>query len=297
MDDPRKYLQPETIAQIAGLELRARFIVEGFIAGLHKSPFHGFSVEFAEYRQYMPGDPIKNIDWKVYGKTDRYYIKEFEEETNLKAHLLLDISTSMNYGSGKVTKLSYAMDLAAAFTYLMIKQQDAVGLLTFGSTTRSYLPPRAKPSHMNDIFRTLAQVVPEEQTNISAVLHELAERIKRRGLIVLFSDLYDEPEMVLKALRHFRHRQHEVLVFHILDHQEHVFDIHKETIFVDLETGKKVMAQPWQIKKDYLEQMETFKKRYEAECRNSLIDYIAVDTKTPFDVALTTYLAKRAKLY
>jgi len=192
--DKRKYLDPEIISKLDNMSLRARLVVEGFIIGLHKSPYHGFSVEFAEHRPYIPGDEIKHIDWKLYGRVDRYYIKQFEEETNLKSYILLDKSGSMGYKSGNITKLAYASYLSAALGYLMLKQQDAVSLTMFDSEVRFYLPPFAKKSHLNLVLSALESTLPGEETNIAPLLHEMAEKIRKRGLIILISDLLDEPD-------------------------------------------------------------------------------------------------------
>jgi len=231
----KQYLQPEFVSTLKNLDFVARMIVEGFLVGLHKSPYHGFSVEFSEHRQYMPGDNIRDIDWKVYGRTDRYYIKQFEEETNLKAYLLLDISGSMQYASGKVRKIDYARYLAAALTYLFIKQRDAVGLITFSDTIHQFLPPKSSPSYINYILHALSRVeLKQKKTIISETLHSLAEKIKRRGLVILLTEfLYEDPEHILEGLKHFRHYKHEILVFNILDPNDRYFDFQDEVTFVD----------------------------------------------------------------
>ncbi|RMH69934.1 MAG: DUF58 domain-containing protein [Gemmatimonadetes bacterium] len=296
-DASRKYLDPEVVSKLRNMELRARLVVEGFVTGLHKSPYHGFSVEFAEHRQYMPGDPLKHIDWKVFGKTDRFYIKEYEEETNLKAYILLDSSASMGYHAPKtVSKLEYGSYLAASLAYLLIKQQDAVGLLTFDNHVRQYIPPRSIRSHLHVLLVALEQLQPSETTNASVAFHELAERIKRRGLIIVISDFFDDPEQVLLGLKHFRHKHHEVIVFHILDHDEVEFPFQQEAIFRDMETGEEILTQPWTIRKEYREQINAMKSMYQRECREQAIDYIPLTTRTPFDFALTAYLNKRIRL-
>jgi uncharacterized protein (DUF58 family) len=218
----RAYLDPAVVARLAHLDVRARLVVEGFIAGMHRSPFHGFSVEFAEHRPYMPGDPLKNLDWKVWARSDRLLIKQYTEETNLRCHLLLDLSGSMAFRSPRaaLSKLGYAQSLAAALAYLMLQQQDAVGAMLFAERPLSYLPPRAVRSHLDEILKALGSAAPQGRTRLGPVLHELAERIKRRGLIVLLSDLMDDPAQVLLGLQHFRHRNHEVVVFHVLDPDE-----------------------------------------------------------------------------
>ncbi|MFH1941354.1 MAG: DUF58 domain-containing protein [bacterium] len=294
--DYRKYLQPEVVSRLSRLDLVARLVVEGFITGLHRSPYHGFSVEFSEYRPYMPGDPLRHIDWKVWGRTDRYYVKQFEEETNLRAYLLLDCSGSMAYTSGEVTKLNYAMYLSAALSYLMLLQRDAVGLVTFDKKIRSFFPPRSVFSYLHVLLKEMDGLKCGGETRLSDTFHDLAERIKRRGLIIVLSDLLDKPEDVLTALKHFRHRKHEVIVFHILDPMERNFDFKKDTIFIDMETGEKVQAQPWHIRSEYKEKMRGFLDHYKRECRQHRIDYVPSDTSQPFDTALFNYLVMRKKI-
>lgn len=293
----RKYLDPEVVGKLKGMELKARLVVEGFIAGLHKSPYHGFSVEFAEHRQYMPGDNIRDIDWKVFAKSDRYYIKQYEEETNLKAYLLLDCSASMGYGSGDTIKLDYSALLVASLSFLMLKQRDAVGLVTFDDKIRRYIPPRSKSGHLHLLLSELANQKPSDRTDIASALHEMAERISRRGLIVIFSDLLDDPDKIISGLKHFRHKNHEVILFHILDPRERDFAFPAEAIFKDMETGEEITTLPWQIRKHYEQATKDFSDRIASECRQSRIDYHLIDTSKPFDLALYAFLAKREKLY
>ena len=294
----RSYLDPSVVARLAHLDVRARLVVEGFIAGMHRSPFHGFSVEFAEHRPYMPGDPLKNLDWKVLAKSDRYLVKQYTEETNLRAHLLLDLSGSMGFRSERasLSKLEYARSLAAALAYLMLGQQDAVGVMLFGDHPQSYVPPRSVRSHLDVVLKTLAQGAAGGPTKLGPALHELAERIKSRGLIVLFSDLHDTPAEVLSGLQHFRHRNHEVIVFHILDPDEIEFPYTDASTFVDMETGAQLTTEPWEIAPRYREQLEAWRSKYSRSCREQRIDYVPLDTRTPFDRALLAYLEKRATL-
>lgn len=297
MNAPQDYLKPEVASRLARLDLVARLVVEGFITGLHQSPYHGFSVEFSEYRQYMPGDPMRDIDWKAYGKTDRLYVKRYEEETNLKAYLLLDASASMAYGSGPLTKFQYAAYTTAALAHLMLRQRDAVSLVTFDENIRTYLPPRSVGSHLHALLNTLQKSSPEgADTDLASAFHDLAERIKRRGLVVVLSDLFDDPDRLLSGLKHFRHRKHEVVVFHVLDPRERDLDFGRETRFVDLETGAQIATEPWHIAPDYRKYMDALIDRFRRECRESLIDYVLIDTSEPFDVALFNYLAKRKRL-
>ncbi len=220
----RHYLQPQVVSRLANMELRARLVVEGFITGLHRSPYHGFSVEFAEHRPYMPGDEIKHIDWKLYGKTDRHYVKRYEEETNLKAYLILDTSRSMAYASeGRVSKLEYASSLAAALAYMMVKQQDAVGLAMFDEALTSYLPPRATHGYLRQILIALQNASASGRTGAGKALHQVADRVKRRGLVIVLSDLLDTTETVMAALKHFRYKKNEVIVMQVLDPLERSF--------------------------------------------------------------------------
>lgn len=294
----RQYLNPETVSKLKGMELRARMVVEGFIAGMHKSPYHGFSVEFAEHRQYMPGDNIRDIDWKVYAKRDRFYIKQYEEETNLKAYLLLDCSRSMAYRSGsRVMKLDYARLLAAALSYMMLRQRDAVGLVAFDEKIRRYVPPRSKYGHLHVLLSEIAGQTPSNTTDVANTLHEMAERIKRRGLVIVLSDLLDEAGQIISGLKHFRYNKHEVIVFHILDPRERNFAFPREAIFKDMETGEELTTLPYQIKKDYAQAVRGFAGEIAAACRQANIDYHPIDTATPFDKALYAFLAKRERLY
>ncbi len=292
-----KFLDPQTVSRLETLELRAKMVVEGFISGLHKSPFHGFSVEFAERRQYMPGDPIKLVDWKHYAKSDRYFIKQYEEVTNLKSYILLDLSASMGYTSELITKRDYAGSLAAALAYLNLKQRDAVGLVTFDSQIRSFIPPASRAGQLNQILAEIQDQEPANTTNVGSALHLMAERIKRRGLVVIISDMLDEPENIISGLRHFRHNRHEVIVFHIVDPRERDFGFRDEAIFRDMETGEEITTLPWQIKKTYEGAFKEFTDTLALQCRQSRIDYHQIDTSTPFDSALYSFLGKRARLY
>lgn len=297
MQDSLKYLQPAVVAQLANMELRARLVVEGFITGLHKSPYHGFSVEFTEHRQYMPGDEIKHIDWKAYGKTDRFYIKQFEEETNLKSYLIVDASRSMDYASkGNLKKFEYASYVAAALSFLMIEQRDAVGLILFDEGIRVSLPPRATRSYLKEILKELESAQPAKKTGTSVSLNLIAEQIKRRGLVIVLSDLFDNPESVVTALKHFRHKGHEVVVMQILDPLERSFAFDGDAIFKDLETQEELMTQPWHIQKAYQQSMQEFLDFYKRQCRDNNIDYVLLDTSTPFDKALFEYLNKRKRM-
>ena len=292
----RKYLDPAVISRLKGIDIKARLVVEGFVSGLHRGPYKGFSVEFAEHRQYMPGDPIRYIDWKVYGKTDRFYIKEYEEETNLRAYIILDASGSMGYTSGGISKIEYGCYLGASLAYLMLKQQDSVGLLTFDTKIRKYIPPRSVGRHLHVILKELTEIAPAEETDLGVSLYELAQRVKRRGLIIVISDLLDDEDKVIRGLKLFRHRKHEVIVFHILDPYEVNFPFENEVILKDMETGEEVPAVPWDIRREYRGQVASWISRYRSVLRQSGIDYVPINTQTTFDVALFSYLEKRQRM-
>ncbi len=292
----RKLLDAAVVARLARMDIRARTVVEGFVAGLHKSPYKGFSVEFAEHRQYMPGDPLKTIDWKVYGKSDRFYVKEFEEETNLRAHLVLDGSASMAFATGQVSKFDYARYLTAALAYLMIRQQDSVGLLLFDSDIRKFIPARSAGRHLRVLLEELENARPASTTGLALTLHRLAERVKRRGLIILVSDLFDDVDAVLRGLRHFRHKRNEVVVFHVLDAAEIRFDFPREAVFRDLETNEEMLVRPWELKDEYRRAVQGWIERYRRGCREIGVDYVPMSTETPFDTALLAYLEKRSRL-
>ena len=294
--DKRKYLQPEMVAVLNSMALRARLVVEGYIIGQHRSPYHGFSVEFAEHRAYGPGDEIRHIDWKLFGKTERLYVKRYEEETNLRAHIILDTSRSMLYKSGKVSKLNYANSLAASLSYLMINQQDAAGLIQFSNKIDTFIPPKSKPSHLNIILTQLDDHKTGEDTKIETVLHQMAERIDKRGIVILISDLLDDPVEVMNGLKHFRHKQQEVIVFHILDPKEITFDFKERIRFRDLESKAEIITDPRLLKKSYQENFKTFMNFYKKNCGKHRIDYIPISTDQPLDTALTEYLVKRKKL-
>ena len=295
---PLSYLDPDTVSRLSRLDLIARLVVEGFITGLHRSPYHGFSVEFSEHRPYMPGDPLRDLDWKAYAKSDRLYIKQYEEETNLKAYILLDVSGSMDFQSGAaLSKFRYATSLAAALSYLILRQRDAVGLMLFRDIIESYVPPRSVQSHLNVLLKTIQETTPGSDTDMAPTFHDLAERIARRGLVIVLSDLLDYPQEVLRGLRHFRHRGHEVVVFHLLDPREIDLDFDKETRFFDLEDPEQMLTtQPWLVRREYGQMVEEMVETYRRGCAEARIDYALISTATPFDVALSRYLVQRRKM-
>jgi uncharacterized protein (DUF58 family) len=297
INNQHSFLKPADVARLGSIELRARLVVEGFMTGLHRSPYHGFSVEFAEHRQYHPGDDIRYMDWKIVGRTNRYYIKQFEEETNLRATIAVDTSASMRYASkGNISKFEYAASLAASLCYLMMRQQDASGLALYNKELQSFLPPRSKPSYLQQIFRTLGMAVPSEYTSTAMALHRLAEQLPRRGLIVLISDFFDDIESIIQALRHFRHDGHEVIAIQVLDPREKDFDFGLDASFRDMETGEELITQPFQIKRAYAEALGTFNQRLKQECRQRGVDYVAADTSQPYDIVLREYLHKRERM-
>lgn len=288
-------LTDETAAKLRKFQLTAKAIVEGFLVGLHKSPYHGFSVEFSDHREYNTGDPLKNIDWKIVAKTDRYYVKRYEEETNLRCYLILDHSMSMFYRSGGIAKIDYAAQLAAALAWLMIGQKDAVGLITFNDKITNLLLPKAYRGYLAQLFRVLVELKPRDSTDLLANLHRVAESIRKRSLVILISDLLDEPERIIEGLKHFRNRHHEVLVFHITDIQEENFRFKHETEFMDSETGEKITVNPWQIRREYLGNYQSFIDRLKQDCHQYQIEYNPVSTSTPLDDLLLKYLLKRRK--
>ncbi|MDD2332684.1 MAG: DUF58 domain-containing protein, partial [Candidatus Cloacimonetes bacterium] len=276
-------------------QLRAEQIVEGFLIGLHQSPYHGFSVEFSDHRQYNPGESLRNIDWKIVAKTERYYVKRFEEETNLRSYIILDHSASMFLGAEGNSKLDYAIQLAGALSWLMMNQKDAVGLVTFNDKITNLLPPKAYRSYLAQIFSALSSLKPMEQTDLLSNLAKVAETIRKRSLIILISDLLDDPEKVVQALKQFRCRHHELIVFHIQDQQEEHFDFRREALFVDSETGDKILVNPWQIKREYLENYSSHIQILKSGCHQAQIEYNPVLTSTPFNDLLIKYLLKRRK--
>lgn len=294
----KNLLEPSIISKINSLELRARLVVEGFMVGLHKSPYHGFSVEFIQHRPYMQGDSLRDVDWKVYGKTEKFYIKQYEEETNLRSYILLDVSKSMQFSSGNnVSKLEYASTLAAALSYLMMKQQDAFGLTLYSDRIVQYLPPKATKSYLRQILKSLVSVKASDTTNTAACLNSVAEKIKRRGLVIIISDLFDDIDSVISALKHFSYQKNEIIVFQILDPIERNFAFGRDAIFKDMESEEELTTQPYQIQKAYKLAIEEFIGKIKSECLNSKIDFNIIETSTPFDKALMSYIQKRRRLY
>jgi uncharacterized protein (DUF58 family) len=295
VENTQSFLNPQVLASLQGLDLQARLVVEGYVSGLHKSPFHGFSVEFAEHREYVPGDDIRHVDWKVWSKTDKLYLKQYEEETNLLAYLLLDTSESMAYASGdNVTKLQYAQIIAASLSYLILQQQDSVGLVVYDDAVRRYLKPAGQTSQLKEILRLLDVTPAREKSDLGLVFNDLAERFKKRGVVVVLSDLFDDVSRIITGLKHFRHRRHEVIVFHVLDPAELDFPFRDTTLFKGLEGMPEILTDPHALKRAYQAELGLFLEELEKGCRMVDIDYVPLRTDQSLDVALSSYLASRS---
>jgi uncharacterized protein (DUF58 family) len=295
MDSLRRFLDPQTLNKLKGLELKARMIVEGYVSGMHKSPYHGFSVEFAEHREYVPGDDLRYVDWKVFGKSDRIYLKQYDEETNFVCHLLVDTSESMAYKSDKVpfSKLEYARYVAAALAYLIIHQQDAVGLATFDDSVRQFLRPGSTAAQLRQLCHTLEQGPTTGESSIGPIFHDLAERIKRRGLVVILSDFFDDPETLLTGLRHFSHRRHDVVLLQVIDPAEQDFSFVDPTLFKGFENLGEQLTEPRALRKAYQLEFEGFLKTIRSGARNLHMDHVLLRTDQPLEVALHEFLSRR----
>jgi uncharacterized protein (DUF58 family) len=298
MAGAEKYLRPEVIRQIGRLDLRAKFIVEGFLAGLHASPFHGFSVEFSEHRKYVAGDDLKDLDWHVFAKTDRYYVKKFEAETNVTGYLVMDLSASMAYTyRQELTKFEYAICLAAALGYLMIQQQDMVGLVTFDTQLKACLPPRSKRTQLGNILAVLSNLQPAGATDVAGCLHRLAAMIRSKSLVMVFSDLLTDPQPVIESLHHLRHGGNEIILFHILDEAEVHFPFEGLIEFHDVEEVRKLTIDARNMRPDYLRTLHEFQDNYRREASKANIDYVPIDTSVGFDRALLQYLLQRQRRF
>jgi uncharacterized protein (DUF58 family) len=291
-----KYFDPDGLSRVGNMELVARQVVEGFLTGRHRSPYHGFSVEYLDHRAYTPGDEIRMIDWKILARTDKYYVKLFEDETNLRAYILLDCSRSMAFKSGSLSKLEYGCYLAAALAYLMLHQNDAVGLVTFDQEIRQFLGPRARPTQFRRVLDLLEPVAGEGDTDIGAILHNVAERIRRRGLVIVISDFIDDEAKVAGGLQHFRHDNHEVIVFQVMDDAELSFPYDRITRFKDMEGVGRVVANPKSLRTRYLARMQTFLDSVQTACFERGISYNLANTQQPYDQFLAAYLEKRSRL-
>ena len=295
MSSAEKYLKPEVVQQISRLDLRAQFIVKGFLHGLHASPFHGFSVEFSEHRKYTTGDDPKDIDWLVYAKTDKYYVKKFEAETNITGWLVMDLSRSMGYTyRQELTKFDYSICLAAALGYLMIHQQDPVGLITFDEKIRNCLASKTKRSHLGNLLSLLAKLRPTGNTDIAGALMQTAAMMRHASLVMVFSDLLADPEPILKSLHRLKHAGHDVILFHILDEAEVRFPFHGMVELEEPEAMDRATLDASAFRQDYLKELDAFRERYKTECHQTGIDYVPIDTSMQFDKALLEYLVHRS---
>ena len=294
MPESPRFFDPKTLSKLGNLDLIARQVVEGYITGLHKSPYQAFAVEFAQHREYVPGDEIKHVDWKVWARSDRYYIKQYEEETNLRSYFLLDTSESMRYSSGGLTKLEYGSYVVASLTYLLLQQQDSAGLALFDNQIHRFIPAKASPAQLRLVLHELDAIVPQAKTKIDVIFHELAERIAKRGLVVIVSDLFDDPEKILLGLRHFRHKRHEVIVFHVMDEAELTFPFRDSAMFEGYEEMGEILTEPRAIRRAYLDEVEAFVHQVKFGCRAHSVDYVPLSTAQPLDIALSAYLAGRA---
>ena len=291
------YFEPQRVARLQNINILARHAVEGFITGLHRSPHRGFSVEFSEHREYAPGDDLRHLDWVAWGRSDRYYIKQYEQETNLRAYILLDVSRSMDFTMGQgATKFTYACFLAACLSYLMCRQQDMVGMIAFDEEMRFHLSPGSTPAHMDRIFSHLEQIKPGRRTAMAPTFHELANTIKKRGLIIVISDLYDDQAEIVRALQHFVFKKHQIIVFHVMDQAELDFPFTKMHTFVDMETDQRLQIDPRYLREPYLDEINAFIDVFRRECSLRNIEYVLTPTDQPYDMMLLEYLARRKAL-
>jgi uncharacterized protein (DUF58 family) len=291
-----KFFDPDGLSRLGNLELVARQVVEGFLTGRHRSPYHGFSVEYLDHRPYVPGDELRSLDWKILARTDKYHVKLFQDETNLRATILLDCSKSMAFRSGKLSKLQWGSYLAAALTHLLLRQNDAVGLVLFDKTVRTYLPPKARPTQFRRVLDLLEPEPAANDTDVGSVLHDVAERIRRRGLVVVVSDLIDDVEKVANGLQHFRHNGHEVLVFHTMDDAELTFPYDRLTRFQDMEGAGRVVANAKAVRSGYLARIQQFLEGVKAACFERDISYLLANTSEGYDHFLAAYLEKRSRM-
>jgi uncharacterized protein (DUF58 family) len=289
-------LEPRTLQKISKMELVARQLMDGYVQGMHRSPHIGFALDFAQHRQYVPGDDVKRIDWRAYAKSERYYIKQYEVSTNLRAHIVLDASGSMAYKgpSDVMSKFRYGQYIAACLSYLVLHQQDSAGLITFDNKVRDFIPPRSAPSHLMRLLTALDQTNAEKESAIAPLLHEVAERIKRRGVVILISDLFDQAEPLIESLHHLRHKRHEVILLHTMAHDELEFPFRKWSLFENLEKATdRLRLDPASMRAMYLENVATHLRVVREACSKLNISHVLLDTSRPFDDALTVYLAQR----
>jgi uncharacterized protein (DUF58 family) len=297
MPDSKRFLHPEAIQRISRLDLRARHIVEGFLSGMHRSPYFGQSIEFRQHREYVPGDDLRHVDWKVWARQDRFYVKQYEADTNLRCTLLVDVSASMHYGRGPLDKYEYACTLAASLAYLILKQQDAVGVVAFDDRVRAQVPLRSKRNHLLSVIEALDANRPRDKTNMADVLRKVAETYPRRGMIILFSDMLADVEGMMRGLRLLRQRGHDVLVFHVMDDDELDFPFSGPTRFDGLESADFLNCNPRALREGYLEALQQFLDDVRHSCVKSVIDYSLIRTSDSLDAALATYLSNRLGMH
>ncbi|MFO0793092.1 MAG: DUF58 domain-containing protein [Candidatus Brocadiaceae bacterium] len=290
---PENPFDPVTLSKIANMELRARLVVDGVLSGIHKSPFKGSSIEFLEHKEYSPGNEIKHIDWKVHARTDKYYIKEFEEETNLKCYIFIDTSGSMGYKSTGISKLEYASTLAASLSYLLLNQSDLVGMISFGDKIVQYVPPRSRITHLHVLLNTLTTLKTGGKSNISGILNEFVEKIGRRSLVIIISDFLDDIKKIIHQLKYFQVKKNEIILFHILDPYELTFPFETTTYFESMEDDRRILAEPKSIKDRYLAELNRYLEQFKQSCLENRIDYWLINTTTPLDQTLIKFLARR----
>lgn len=291
----RRFVDPQALARVRNLEFEARTIVEGYLAGMHRSPYHGFAVEFAQHREYVPGDDVKHIDWKVYARSERHYLKQYEQDTNLIGWLLVDASESMKYGSRELSKYDYSCRAAAALAYLILQQADSVGLVTFDAQVRDFMKPSGQPSQFNELLHRLVGGPGSSQTRLGPILHELSGRLARRGVVLMFSDLLDDPDAILAGLKHLRYQRHDVVVFHVVDPAEADFPFQDPTLFRGMEQLPELLTDPRGLRDGYLEEFERHTKQLSRGCRGQNVEFVPLNTGDSPGVALSAWLSRRAK--
>ncbi|MFM1896023.1 MAG: hypothetical protein RLZZ385_1097 [Pseudomonadota bacterium] len=297
MADSINFLDPRVLASVDNLELRARVVVEGFMSGLHKSPNRGFSVEFNDYRHYYPGDDMRHVDWKLYARSEKFYIKQYEDETNLRCYIVLDASASMDYSSGGISKLEYGRTLASALAYFIMRQRDAVGLITFDSEVRDYIPAKSRQPHLIRILRTLATLESGTRTDVVKPLSNLAGHLRKKSLVILITDLLDDETRVINSLQNLRSMGNDVIAFQLMDDAELNFPFNEASEFIDLENNESYITSPAAIREAYLANLNEFLDFCRKKCQSSGVDYCLLNTSKPLDEALSAYLSKRAKSF
>jgi len=297
MPESLNFLDPSVLAGLSNLEMRARVAVEGFLSGLHKSPARGFSVEFNDYRHYYPGDDMRHVDWRLYARSEKFYVKQYEDETNVRCVILLDCSASMAYGTGAFTKLQYGVTLASALSYFIMRQRDAVGLIVFDEEIREFIPAKCRQMHLMRILRTLAKVENGAGTDVVKPLTDLAMSLRKKSFVVLITDLLDDEKRVIRTLRNLRAMGHDVIAFQIMDHAELEFPFTEATEFIDMENSESFITSPVAIRESYLRHVNEFLDYCRKQCQGSGVDYCLMDTAQPLDQALSAYMMRRARSF